>query len=155
MDKLPYITDGLLPLYLDFASLKREAINYVQEHMGSEWTNFNPSDPGVTILEQVCYALTELGYCTDFETADILTDKAGNLELKDQFYLPNQILTTSPVTTGDYTKYIIDGIKGVENARSSPVFRRLRAMRRQKAVTGCDTCTIGLATGRLSHPDQV
>ncbi|HET6991348.1 MAG TPA: hypothetical protein VFJ43_08500, partial [Bacteroidia bacterium] len=72
--------------------------------------------PGMTILDQLCYALTELGYCNDFPLSDILTDKNGKLETKDQFYMPEIILTTTPVTSQDYRKYIIDGVDGVNNA---------------------------------------
>lgn len=110
-----YIIDTPLPLNQDFAGLKNEGLSFIQEHIGKEWTNFNPSDPGVTILEQVCYALTELGYCNDFEIQDILTDEKGDLDLRDQFYTPAEILTTSPVTINDYRKYLVDGVDGIDN----------------------------------------
>ena len=47
---------------LDYAALKREGTTLVQEWSGAIWTDYNESDPGVTILEQLCYALTELSY---------------------------------------------------------------------------------------------
>lgn len=111
-----YIIDTPLPLSQDFNGLKNEGLAFIQEHMGNEWTNLNPSDPGVTILEQVCYALTELGYCNDFSIQDLLTSKNGELDLADQFYQPAQILTTAPVTINDYRKYLVDAVAGVENA---------------------------------------
>ena len=66
MTKENYIIDTQLPLELDFKALKAEGLAYIQRHSSSEWTNLNPSDPGVTILEQLCYAFTELGYCANF-----------------------------------------------------------------------------------------
>ena len=111
-----YIIDNPLPLNQDFKSLKNEGLAYIQEYSGGEWSNLNPSDPGVTILDQVCFALTELGYCNDFSLSDILTRPDGKLQVKDQFYLPEEILTTSPVTPQDYRKYSIDGVDGVKNA---------------------------------------
>ncbi|MET3026580.1 hypothetical protein ABXT06_07895 [Flavobacterium sp. UW10123] len=116
MDTNNQITKTQLPPYQDFNFLKDEAIDYIQNHIGNEWTNFNPSDPGMTILDQVCYALTELGYCTDFSIPDILTDSTGKMEIENQFYLPYKILTTSPYTIDDYIKYIVDGIDEVYNA---------------------------------------
>ncbi|WP_264537876.1 hypothetical protein [Flavobacterium sp. N1736] len=115
MDTINQITKKQLPLHQDFTSLKTEAIAYIQKHIGSEWTNFNPSDPGMTILDQFCYALTELGYCTDFSIPDILTNIDGEIEIENQFYLPNEILTTSPYTINDYKKYVIDGIENINN----------------------------------------
>ena len=110
-----------LPLNQDFEALKKNGFHYIQENSGSEWTNLNPNDPGVTILGQICYALTELGYCNDFDIADILTDPNGELLIEDQFYLPEQILTTAPVTIPDYIKYLVDGVDGVNNALIRPV----------------------------------
>jgi len=110
-----YILDTQLPLSQDFNSLKDMALAYIQNHVGNEWTNLNTSDPGITILDQVCYALTELGYCNDFPIEDILTGTDGNLQIKNQFYLPEEILTTSPLTVHDYIKYLIDGVDGVNN----------------------------------------
>ncbi|MFK7748134.1 MAG: hypothetical protein AB8B65_07080 [Kordia sp.] len=116
-----YIVDTQLPLELDFKALKAAGLAYIQKHSSNEWTNLNPSDPGVTILEQLCYAFTELGYCGNFPMKDILTDKKGDLTVADQFYLPQNILTTSPVTVNDYTKYIIDQIVSVKNVVITPI----------------------------------
>ncbi|PIF29799.1 hypothetical protein CLU81_0183 [Flavobacterium sp. 9] len=115
MDTINQITKVQLPPHQDFNFLKDEAIDYIQNHIGDEWTNFNPSDPGMTILDQVCYALTELGYCTDFSIPDILTDSTGKLEIENQFYLPYKILTTAPYTIDDYIKYLVDGIEDIYN----------------------------------------
>jgi hypothetical protein len=111
-----YITNKALPLDQNFALLKQQGFDHIQKYIGNEWTNLNPSDPGVTILDQLCFALTELGYCNDFPIVDILTDKNGTLQIDNQFYLPEQILTTAPVTIADYRKYLIDGISGITNA---------------------------------------
>lgn len=110
------IIDHPLPLSQDYRALKADALAFIQLHSGHEWSNLNNVDPGVTILEQVCYALTELGYCNEFPVADILTDRNGELEVKNQFYRPEEILTTAPVTINDYRKCLIDGINGVANA---------------------------------------
>lgn len=120
MNKENYIVDEPLPLNQNFAELKEEGLAYIQTIANASWTNLNQSDPGVTILDQICYALTELGYCNDFPVQDILTRANGTLEIADQFYLPEEILTTSPLTANDYRKYIVDGIKEVSNALIFP-----------------------------------
>ena len=93
-----------LPLELNFQELKSRGISYIEDHSDTNWTNFNPSDPGITILEQLCFAYTELGYCGDFSMKDILTQKDGTLLIDEEFYLPQDILTTSPITVNDYRK---------------------------------------------------
>jgi hypothetical protein len=111
-----HIVDTPLPLSEDFAGLREEGLAYIQSHMTNDWTNLNASDPGITILDQLCYALTELGYCNNFSVPDILTRADGTLQIEDQFYLPEDILTTTPVTIDDYRKYVIDGVEGIANA---------------------------------------
>ncbi|QHS56453.1 hypothetical protein GWR56_13230 [Mucilaginibacter sp. 14171R-50] len=111
-----FIIDKPLPETQDFQALKSAGLAFLKEHSGGEWTNFNASDPGVTILDQVCFALTELGYCNDFPIEDILTDANGRIVTNDQFYLPQAILTISPFTTDDYRKYLIDSNKAIKNA---------------------------------------
>ncbi|WCT10023.1 hypothetical protein [Mucilaginibacter jinjuensis] len=125
MESPNYILDVQLPITQDFKSLKSEALAYIQQHSGNEWTNLNASDPGVTILDQFCFALTELGYCNNFSVSDILTKPNGDLRVKNQFYLPEDILTTSPVTIIDYRKYVIDGIAPVNNAVIVPATNEL------------------------------
>jgi len=121
MKEINYIIDQPLPITQDFKSLKEEGLAHIQKVNGKEWTNLNPSDPGVTILDQLCYALTELGYCNDFPIQDILTNSEDKLIVKDQFYLPEEILTTSPITTKDYIRYIVDEVNDVVNALIVPV----------------------------------
>lgn len=116
-----HIVDIQLPLMLDFKALKAEGLAYIQKHSSTAWTNLNPSDPGVTILEQLCYAFTELGYCANFPMKDILTQKDGTLQVENQFYTPNDILTTSPITIDDYTKLVIDQITQVKNIIFKPI----------------------------------
>jgi hypothetical protein len=41
---------------VDFASLRQEALALIPRLAGENWTDHNSHDPGITILEQVCYA---------------------------------------------------------------------------------------------------
>ncbi len=109
------IFDSPMPEDRNFHWLKAKGLEYVQQLDGTQWTNFNDSDPGVTILEQLCYALTELGYCNNFPIEDILIQTDGEIKFQDQFYLPDEILTCSPVTINDYRRLIIDAEPLVKN----------------------------------------
>jgi hypothetical protein len=110
-----YIVAGELPIGLNYKALKLKGLNYIQQRSGSNWTNLNPSDPGVTFLEELCYALTELGYCSSFDIADILTNQAGNLIQENQFFLPQDILTSTAITISDYRKYILNAVPHIQN----------------------------------------
>lgn len=100
---------------VNFHRLKYQGLKHIEELAGELWTNFNDSDPGVTILDQLCYALTELGYCNDFAIEDILADQHGNIDYQGQFFTPAQSLTTSPITIVDYRKCLIDQVAQINN----------------------------------------
>lgn len=116
MTNTPYILDTPLPPEQDFNTLKENGLEFIRTYSAGNWTNLNPSDPGITILDQLCYALTELGYCGDFPVGDLLAAPDGKLYTQNQFWLPEEILTTAPVTINDYRKYIIDAVPGIDNA---------------------------------------
>ena len=59
---------------MDYGFLRQVGIRYLQEmaKAGLQWTDFNTHDPGITILEQLCYAITDLGYRIAYELPDLL-----------------------------------------------------------------------------------
>ena len=87
-----------------------------QKFGGDLWTNYNESDPGVTILQQLCYAITDLGYRTDFSIEDILTRQNNKIRVEGQFYQANEILPNNALTTEDYRKLLIDQFPQINNA---------------------------------------
>jgi hypothetical protein len=103
------------PAYLDFGRLRTEGIQHVEQLAGKVWTDYNLHDPGITILEVLCYALTDLGFRTQFDIQDLLAQKPGEEQAEDNFFTANQILSCNPVTLMDYRKLLID-IEGVRNA---------------------------------------
>jgi hypothetical protein len=98
---------------LDFNLLRQEGIRYLQRFSGKIWTDHNLHDPGITILDQLCYALTDLSYRIDYNIRDLLAQQDGNPYAS--LYSPATILTTNPVTLLDIRKSVID-IPGVRNA---------------------------------------
>ncbi len=100
-------------LAMDFERLRQLGIKYIQELAGEFWTDYNDHDPGITILEQLCYALTDLAYRTDFEVQDHL---AGKKNEEKPFFLPPVILPCCPLTKLDYRKMLIDAVPNLRNA---------------------------------------
>lgn len=106
-----------LPIAQDFDFLKKKGIEYIEGLAGKIWTDYNTHDPGITLLEAMCYALTDLGYRTSFEIENIIAP--GNKSIADKwkkiFYTAREALPCNPLTLIDYRKLIID-TEGVKNA---------------------------------------
>ena len=122
------------PDYLDFNSLRTEGINYLGKLSGKIWSDHNLHDPGITILELLCYALLDLGYRTNLPVADILATNPALPKPEDNFFTPAQILTNNPLTINDYRKLITD-IPGIRNAWLEPA-RDIKDICRQKNSNG-------------------
>lgn len=106
----------------DFNSLRRDAIELVQALSGEFWTDYNLHDPGVTILEQLCYALTDLTYRSDFSVEDVLTGPEGKIDYNYQsLHPPEQIFSCRPTTCLDYRKAILDAVANIDNVWLKPV----------------------------------
>ena len=101
----------------DYNFLRAKGMEYIEALGSSLWTDYNIHDPGITILELLCYALTDLGYRTSFDIKDILAEPAGTKpnHQKQAFFTAREILTVNPWTISDYRKLLID-IKGIKNA---------------------------------------
>ncbi|PSR18576.1 hypothetical protein C8255_06745 [filamentous cyanobacterium CCP3] len=108
------------PEYLDFERLRAIGIDHLQRMSGQVWSDYNLHDPGVTILEVLCYAITDLGYRNNLDIKDLLTQPPGTDPHGDNnFFTPDQILTCNPVTAIDVRKRLLD-IEGVRNAWVEP-----------------------------------
>jgi hypothetical protein len=104
----------------DYTALRKLGFRAIEKLGSAVWTDFNNSDPGITILEAVCYAITDLAYRTGFEIKDILApERLTEDTWKQIFYTARQILHNSPLTIDDYRKLIVD-VKGVRNAWIEP-----------------------------------
>ncbi len=100
----------------DYNFLRREGIDLIQKLSGEIWTDYNTHDPGITLLEAICYALTDLGYRTAFDIQDILAPEKLSFNTWEKVFLTaREILPCNPSTLIDYRKLIID-TKGVRNA---------------------------------------
>jgi len=106
----------------DYASLRAQGVALVQAMAGNVWTDYNYSDPGVTILEQLCYALTELPYRAGLPVLDILSPpNRRHLPLRQQGLFPAwSILPCNPVTANDLRRLILDRVPDVANVWFTP-----------------------------------
>jgi hypothetical protein len=105
----------------DFATLRAEGIRLLQELCGRHWTDYNLHDPGVTILEQLCYALTDLMYRAEFDVADYLTDKNGQIDFdKQALFLPQDIFPSQPITLDDYRALLYNALPEADNVWLRP-----------------------------------
>ncbi|GAB2610129.1 hypothetical protein [Belliella aquatica] len=108
---------------LRYDLLFEEGLKHAQKFSGKIWTDYNYHDPGVTFLEYLCYALTDLGYRTDFPIADLFLfgkDDFNNVK-ENLLFGPAEVFNSSPSTINDYRKLIIDRIKLVANAWVIPI----------------------------------
>ena len=122
---------------MDFFAMRNSAIDYLQQLAGEEWTDYNEHDPGVTILDQLCYAITDLSYRTNYDIRDLLASKPeynGRVEIpsnpndpfqreiyKDTFFTLDEIMPCHPLTVNDWRKLIIDRVEKVRNAWVEPM----------------------------------
>jgi len=100
---------------LDYENLRTLALELVQKYSGKIWTDYNLHDPGVTIIEALCFALTDLVYKTNFSIQDILSNTDGSIDFKDQsFYTIDEILATNPTNLTDLKKVFLDKIEEIQ-----------------------------------------
>jgi hypothetical protein len=122
----PTISDAPAPWpAADWNALRAAGLAYVERFGHQFWTDYNRHDPGITTLELLCYALTDLSQRTAASVPDVLrTSFAANAQAgqTDETFLNNSLLLpaheafpTSPVTLLDYRKLLLD-VPGVRNA---------------------------------------
>jgi len=114
IQKDPSITDSS-----NYELLRKKGLEYIEELGSAIWTDYNIHDPGITMLELLCYAITDLGYRSSINIKDLLAEPVSKIPKQDPgrqgFFTAREILTVNPWTNADYRKLLID-IDGVKNA---------------------------------------
>lgn len=119
-DTISLIKENPLLPAEDYAAMRKEGFRLIEQLGSDYWTDYNNSDPGITMLEAVLYAITDLAYRTGFDVKDLLAPEQVTEDTwKQIFYTARQILHNSALTLSDYRKMIID-VKGVRNAWVEP-----------------------------------
>ncbi|HTF81884.1 MAG TPA: hypothetical protein VL947_09170, partial [Cytophagales bacterium] len=114
----PFIKyDDTLHKGQDYFFLRNEGIRLAQELAGDIWTDYNEHDPGVTILEQVCYALTDIAYRTHIDIDKLLFSEGttSTVAFDNALFLPEQILLSPVVTFKDLRTLFIDRVHELRN----------------------------------------
>ena len=97
---------------MNYSRLRELGIAHIQELAGELWTDYNTHDPGITILEVLCYAITDLGNRANQNIENILQgdpSDPGSMEIRN-FFTAAEILPNKPVTIADLRQIIIDVI---------------------------------------------
>ncbi len=99
-----------------FAALKAQGVKLAQQISGEKWSDYNAHDPGVTILEQLCYALSELTFHSDFDVADLLQNDDGYLDYRAQsLHRPEEVFSSRATTVTDLRKVLLNEVKEIDN----------------------------------------
>ena len=108
---------------MQYEFLRQLGLEWIQRISGNKWTDYNYHDPGITFLEQISYALTDLGYRTNFSIEDILLCSKEDFDLeRNNLLIPaNKIFSSAPLNLVDFRKIIIQQIPNVKNAWIEPV----------------------------------
>ncbi len=101
----------------NYELLRREGLEHLRALAGEQWTDHNAHDPGITTLEALCYALSDLEYRTAFPMPDLLApdpaDPSAGYETG--LYPAHEILPNAPLTLLDYRGLLL-AVEGVRNA---------------------------------------
>jgi len=95
---------------MNYAALREAGIEHIQKLSGKLWTDHNTHDPGITILETLCYAITDLGNRVNQPIEDILAEIPPGREGAEfkNFFTAGEILPGKPVTRRDLRKALMD-----------------------------------------------
>lgn len=108
------------PTALDPRALFTLGLSHIQSLASRVWNDYNLHDPGITTLELLCYAITDLSYRASLPIEELLADKTGSeAAMIAQFGSAARLLPMRPLTRQDYRKLLID-LPGVRNAWLQP-----------------------------------
>ena len=97
-----------------YQELQEKTLERLQELSGDVWTDFNVHDPGVTISDNMNYALFELQYKLELPFHSFIGPNTDDYASKG--ILPaEQIFAQSIVTPEDYEQLFLDNIENLES----------------------------------------
>lgn len=114
----PIRPEALAPHDLDYDTILRSALAIVEAAASGTWTDHNPSDPGITILEQIAWSVAEQHY----RLSRTGRGADGPIRLADRGVWPpprSDALDMTPVTAEDYAAFARE-VEGVERAWAVP-----------------------------------
>ena len=131
-----------------FDRLRAEGLHWLQVVGGRIWTDHNLHDPGITLLEQVCFALTDLAYRADFPVADHLTGPDGRIAYEAlSLPPPSTIFPCRATTAEDYRRLLIDAVPGLDDATLEGAAQDAEADPPRGGPAGVHRLTLKLSPG--------
>ncbi len=108
---------------MDFDELRKEAIQSTQLASGKKWTDYNLHDPGVTILEQFSFVLTDIAYRTNLGIEELLFHSNNEQVTERNAFIPaSEAFTPGPLTIQDYRILFLDHfVESIINCWLEPV----------------------------------
>lgn len=103
---------------LNFNTLVDVGIDAAQRVSGDLWTDYNAHDPGVTILEALAYALTDVAYRASHPIEDIIASSLAETgtRVEDQpLFTGDRILSGGPDSEADLRKLAYDRARDLRN----------------------------------------
>lgn len=97
------LDEQALPPGLDTRFLREQARLQIERLAGERWTDYNSSDPGITMLEVLAYAITDLGLRTRLGMADLVAQGGDK-----PFFTAGELLPPAASTLEDYRRLLID-----------------------------------------------
>ncbi len=133
---------------MDYTLLREKGLEHIESLGSSLWTDYNVHDPGVTILEVLCYAITDLGYRTSFDIKELLAEK--NDAATKHFFTAREVLTCNAVTENDIRKCIID-VVDVKNAWVTKVTQSTPVQSAVRFYSNCKQSSLDYTAGPLEE----
>lgn len=116
------VRDRVLPPEQDYEALRQIGMERIIALCSEVWTDHLASDPGISQLETLAYAITDLGYRTGFPTVDLMTRPDGEIGPANEtgLFPAHEALTCSPITIADHRMLLLR-VADVRNAWLDPM----------------------------------
>ena len=104
----PIVISPLPPSVLsqNYGLLRETGMEVLRKVASDTWTDHNLHDPGITLLEALCYAITENGFKAGMDLQDLV--ESSKSIFPPEFFTAAKVLPVAPVTLADFRKIIID-----------------------------------------------
>jgi hypothetical protein len=111
----------------DYEELRKQGIEFIKNSASAIWTDYNIHDPGITSLEILCYALTDLSYRSHYSIPDLMRKQEDTAaDIVKEFFTAAQIFPNRALTIPDYRKMLIN-VEGIKNAWLRPCTKTITA----------------------------
>ncbi|MBE1160675.1 hypothetical protein [Dyella acidiphila] len=102
-----------------YEALRAKALAALQSLSGEHWTDYNYHDPGVTLLDALCFALTEDLFGAQQPLLDLLAAPDGRIHYRSVgLHAAEEILPSRACTRMDYMRWLLDRVPGALQAHA-------------------------------------